>query len=144
MSERRKPPAASAALRGKIRQMEERLARLEEHLAVLRVEATRTKGLARIRLRRLERRARVQVARGRRALGDSVDRLGRALAAARTRDEVARHVASARAALQDTLDRAGRTLAESSRSLTREAGLISRGVRAGLRAGAAAYRRKRG
>ena len=144
MSERRKPRPVSAALRSKVRQMEERLARLEEHLNVLHVEATRSRGLARIRLKRLERTARVQIARAQRTLRDSVERLRRALAAAETREEVVRHVATARAALQDSLDRLSRTLAQSSESLKKEVGLLSRGLRAGIRAGTEAYRRKRG
>jgi len=143
MVERRKPSPLSAALRGKMTQIEERMARLEEHIEVLRVEGRRAGGLSRIRLRRLERRARVQIARTRRALADSASRLSRALARADTREEVARHVATARAAFQDSLDRVSRTLTESSQGLKKEAGLLARGLKAGLRAGSEAYRRKR-
>jgi len=144
MVERRRPSPISTALRGKMRQIEERMARLEQHIEVLRVEGKRSSGLARIRLRRLERKARVQIARTRRRLKDSAARLSRALARADTREEIARHVAAARAALQDSLDRISRTLTESGKGLRKEAGLLTRGLRAGLRAGAEAYRRKRG
>jgi hypothetical protein len=143
MVERRKPSPVSAALRSKMRQIEDRMARLEDHVGVLRVEARRTTGLSRIRLKRLERRARVQIARTRRAVRDSASRLSRALARADTREEVARHVAKARAAFQDSLDRVSRTLADSSKGLTKEAGLLARGLKVGLRAGSQAYRRKR-
>jgi len=143
MNERRRPRPASAVLRGKIKQIEERMARLEDHLEVIRAEAGRSRGLPRIRLKRLERRAGAQVARVRRTLEDSVARLSRALAVAKTRGEVARQVAAARAKLQGSLDRLGETLAESSRGVKREMGLLRRGLEAGLRAGAEAYRRKR-
>ncbi len=143
MSERRRPRPASAVLRGKIKKIEERMARLEDHLEVIRAEAARSRGLPRIRLKRLERRAGAQVARVRRTLEDSVARLSRALAVGKTRGEVARQVAAARAKLQGSLDRLGETLAESSRGVKREMSLLRRGLEAGLRAGAEAYRRKR-
>ncbi len=139
MTERRKPRPALAVLRGKIRQIEERMARLEDYLKVLRVEASRSSGLARIRLKRLERRARVQVGRAQRTLKDSVSRLSQALAVAKTRDEVARHVARARARLEDSVQ----TLAQSTKGVKREMSLLGRGLKAGLRAGTEAYRRKR-
>ena len=143
MVERRKPRPLSTALRGKMRQIEDRMARLEDRVGVLRVEARRTTGLPRIRLKRLERKARVQIARTRRAVRASASRLSRALARAKTREEVARHVATARAAFQDSLDRASRTLAESGKGLTKEASVLARGLKAGLRAGSRAYRRQR-
>ena len=142
MNERRRPRPASAVLRGKIRQIEERMARIEDHLEVIRIAAARSRGLP-IRLRRLERKAGAQVAQVRRTLKDSVARLGRAAAVAKTREEVARQVAAARAKLQDSLDHLGGTLAESSRGVRREMEHLRRGLEAGLRAGAEAYRRRK-
>ncbi len=78
MNERRRPRPASAVLRGKIRQIEERMARMEDHLEVIRIAAARSRGLP-IRLKRLERKAGAQVARVRRTLKDSVARLSRAM-----------------------------------------------------------------
>ncbi len=142
MNERRRPRPAAAVLRGKIRQIEERMARIEDHLEVIRIAAARSRGLP-IRLRRLERKAGAQVARVRRTLKDSVARLSRAAAVAKTRGEVARQVAAARAKLQDSLDRLGGTLAESSQGVKREMEHLRRGLEAGLRAGAEAYRRRK-
>ena len=143
MADRRKPHPAPAVLRRKIKQIEERLAQLEDHLKVVRIEATRTSGRARIRLNRLERTASAQVTRAQERLKELVARLGQVLAGAKTREEVTRQVASARAALQDSLDRLGRTLAESTQSAKQEMGLLTRGLKAGLRAGSETYRRKR-
>lgn len=143
MTERRKPRPASAVLRGKMRQIEERLGQLEDQIKALRVEATRTTGLARIKIERLERRATAQLARARTALAESAGRLHRALADAKTREDVARHVATARAALERSLDRLARTLADSGKSVKQEMGLLTRGLKAGIRAGSEAYRRKR-
>src|SRR6266581_735091 len=100
MNERRRPRPAAAVLRGKIRQIEERMARIEDHLEVIRIAAARSRGLP-IRLRRLERKAGAQVARVR------------------------------------------RTLAESSRGVKREMEHLRRGLEAGIRAGAEAYRRRK-
>src|SRR5437667_12752708 len=110
MNERRRPRPASAVLRGKIRQIEERMARIEDHLEVIRIAAARSRGLP-IRLRRLERKAGAQVARVRRTLKDSVARLRRTAAGAETSGEVAHQGAAARATLRDSLDHPGGTLA---------------------------------
>ncbi len=118
------------------------MARMEDHLEVIRIAAARSRGLP-IRLRRLERKAGAQVARVRRTLKDSVARLSRTAAVAKTSGEVARQVAAARAKLQDSLDRLGGTLAESSRGVKREMEHLRRGLEAGLRAGAEAYRRRK-
>ena len=143
MTDRRKPRPASAVVRSKMRQIEERLAQLEDQIKALRVEATRTTGLARIKIERLERRASTQLARARTALAASAGRLHRALADAKTREEMARHVTTARAALERSLDRLTRTLADSGKSVQQEMGALTRGLKAGLRAGSEAYRRKR-
>lgn len=143
MIELGKPRAASAALRGKIRQIGEGMTRLNEHLEVIRIEAARSRGLARIRLRRLERRTRAQVARAGATLRDCGSRLGRVPAVAKTRGAVERRVAGARVKLQDSLDRFGGTLAQSTMGARREIGLLRRGLEAGLRAGTEAYRHKR-
>jgi len=138
----RKPRRPTAALRGKVKQIEERIARLEGHLDVVRAGAKRSRGLPRIRLKRIERRARVQIAKARRTMKDSAARLSRALPSAKTGEEVRRHVAASGAALQDSLDRLGSALAESTKAAKKEMGVLRRGLGAGLRAGAAAYRRR--
>ena len=118
------------------------MARIEDHLEVIRIAAVRSRGLP-IRLRRLERKAGAQVARIRGTLKDSVARLSRAAAVAKTRGEVERQVAAVRAKLQDSLDRLGTTLAESSLGVKREMEHLRRGLEAGLRAGAEVYRRRK-
>lgn len=74
-------------------------------------------------------------------LRDSAAQLGGA-AVARTRVGVARNMASAREAVQSSLDRLGDAIAQSGEGVKREMGLLSRGLEAGLRVGAEAYRRK--
>jgi hypothetical protein len=142
MAERRKLSPTSAALRSKIRRIEARMARLENQVEAVRVEATRSRGIARGRLKRVERNARVQLARAQRTLKDSASRLSRALAGAKTTTEVARHVASARVTLQDSLDQLGGALAQSTRSVKQEMGSLRRGLKAGIRAGTEAYRKE--
>ena len=144
MAERRTARPAQTTLSGKIRRIEERVARLESHLEVVRIEASRSRGMARLRLRRLERRARGQIARAQRTVKGSVTRLQRALAGAGTREEVARYAAGARATLEDALRRLNDTMADSSKGLNREVHVLGRSVKAGLRAGTAAYRGGRG
>ena len=141
MAERRKLRPTSTVLRSKIRQIEARMARLEDQVEVVRVEAARSRGTTRIRLKRIERTARVQVARARRTLTDSASRLSRVLAGAKTTTDVARHVATARAALQDSFDQLGAALAQSTQSVQQEMGLLRRGLKAAIRAGTEAYRK---
>jgi len=141
MAERRKLRPSSPVLRSKIRQIEARMARLEDQVEVVRVEAARSRGIARIRLKRIESKARAQMARAQRTLTDSASRLSRALAGAKTRTEVARHVATARATLQDSFNQLGGALAQSTQSAQREMGLLKRGLKAAIRAGTKAYRK---
>ena len=142
MAERRNRHPTSAVLRSKIRQIEARIARLEDQVEVARVEAARSRGLSRIRLKRIEKKAGVQVARAQRTLKDSASRLSRALAGAKTTTEVARHIATARATLQDSLDQLGGALAQSTQSVQQEMGLLRRGLKAAIRAGTEAYRKR--
>jgi hypothetical protein len=141
MAERRRQSPTSAALRSKIRRVEARMAKLEDQIEVVRVEAARSHGMSRIRLKRVENKARVQVARAQRALKDSAFRLSQALAGARTATEVARHIAAARATLQDSLDQLGGALTQSTRSVKQEMDLLKRGLKAAIRAGTEAYRK---
>ena len=141
MAERRKQSPTSAALRSKIRRVEARMAKLEDQVEVVRVEAARSQGIPRIRLKRVERKARVQMARAQRTLKDSASRLSRALAGAKTATDVARHLAAAGATLQDSLDQLGGALAQSTRSVKQEMRLLRRGLKAGIRAGTEAYRK---
>jgi hypothetical protein len=54
---------------------------------------------------------------------------------------VTTRIASTRAALQASLDRMGTALLESKKNVEREVGLLTRGLRAGVRAGRDAYRK---
>jgi hypothetical protein len=137
MTERRKPTAARAPAR--IKQLETRLARVEAELARVRSTAARG-GLTRERLAGIEKTMAAQVARAQAGLRDSVNRLSRTLLGARSRKEAAQQVAQARQNVKKSLDRLGQTLGESQQKITREVGLLTRGLKAGVKAGRAAYR----
>ncbi|HET7874818.1 MAG TPA: hypothetical protein VFN71_04780 [Methylomirabilota bacterium] len=142
MTEKRQPSAAAAARETKIRQLEKRVAQLEASLKAALAERIRSRGQARVRVKKVEEAVAGQITRAQAALRDSADRLRRALRQARRRPEVRRQIARAQATVQDSLDRVGRSLAHSRRTLRREVGLLGRGLRAGLKAGTEAYRRK--
>jgi len=137
MTERRKTPAARPP--AKIKQLEARLAQVEADLARMRNTAARG-GLTRERLAGIEKAMAEQVARAQTGLKDSVNRLSRTLLSARSRKEATRQIAQARRSAKESLDRLGRTLGESQKKVTREVGLLTRGLKAGVKAGRAVYR----
>jgi len=137
MTERRKTAAARPP--AKIKQLETRLAQVEADLARVRSTAARG-GLTRERLAGIEKAMAAQVARAQAGLRDSVNRLSRTLLSARSRKEAAQQVAQARQSVKKSLDRLGQTLGESQKKITREVGLLTRGLKAGVKAGRAAYR----
>jgi hypothetical protein len=141
MTERRKTRAVRPP--AKMKQLEARLARVEADLERVRSTAARG-GLTRVRLAGVERAMAEHVARAQAGLRDSMNRLGRTLVSARSRGEATRQVAQARESIRQSLDRLGRTLGESQKKVTREVDLLTRSLKAGLRAGRAAYRRPRG
>ena len=103
------PPATSQA---QIKEIEERLVKLELLLATVRAEATKSTGAARLRLERIEK-------------------------------LVTTRIASTRASLKASIDRLGQTIVESKKSVEREVGLLTRGLKAGVRASREALRGKR-
>lgn len=105
-------PAPSQAVRRQIKQIEERLARLEELLVTVRDETARSSGAARARLER-------------------IDKL------------VAARIASTQATLKGSLERMSEALATSKKSVEREVTVLTRGIRAGVRAGRHALRARR-
>ncbi|MEX2220707.1 MAG: hypothetical protein WEG40_02820 [Candidatus Rokuibacteriota bacterium] len=137
MTERRRKPAARPI--AKIKQLESRLAQVEADLARVRSTAARG-GLTRVRLAGIEKAMAGHVARARAGLKQSVNRLSRTLLSARSRKEATRQIAQARRSVKESLDRLGRTLGESQKKVTREVSLLTRGVKAGVTAGRAAYR----
>ena len=141
MTERRKTRVARPP--AKIKQLEARLARVEADLARVRSTAARG-GLTRERLAGIERVMAQQVARAQAGLRDSVNRLGRTLVSARSRQEATEQVTRARRSVQESLDRLGRTLTESQQKITREVTLLTQGLKAGVKAGRAVYRARRG
>jgi DNA repair exonuclease SbcCD ATPase subunit len=141
MTERRKTTAARAP--AKIKQLEARLAQVEADLARVRSTAARG-GLTRVRLAGIEKAMAQHVARAQAGLRDSVNRLSRTLLSARSRKEAAQQIAQARQGVKESLDRLGRTLGESQKKITREVSLLTRGLKAGVKAGRAAYRGPRG
>ena len=136
MVERRSGPQA------KIKQLESRLAQVEADLARVRSTAARG-GLTRVKLEEIEKAMAMHVARAQAGLKDSVNRLSRRLLSARSRKEAARQISQARANVQASLDRLARTLADSQEKVTREVALLTRGLKAGVKAGRAAYRGRR-
>ena len=141
MPERRKNRAARPP--AKIKQLETRLAQVEADLAPVRSTAARG-GLTRVRLAGIEKAMAAQVARAQDGLKDSVNRLSRTLLSARSRKEAAQQIAQARQSVKESLDRLGQTLGESQKKITREVGSLTRGLKAGVKAGRAAYRGRRG
>ena len=137
MTERRKPTAARPP--AKIKQLEARLAQVEADLARVRSTAARG-GLTRVRLAGIEKAMAQHVSRAQAGLKDSVNRLSRTLLSARSRKEAAQQLALARQNVKESLDRLGRTLGESQKKITREVSLLTRGLKAGVKAGRAAYR----
>jgi DNA repair exonuclease SbcCD ATPase subunit len=137
MAERRKTAAARPP--AKITQLEARLAQVEADLARVRSTAARS-GLTRERLAGIEKAMAEHVAHAQAGLKDSVNRLSRTLLSARSRKEATRQIAQARESVKESLDRLGRTLGESQKKITREVGLLTRGLKAGVKAGRAAYR----
>jgi BMFP domain-containing protein YqiC len=133
----------TAEARSKIKRLEQRLAQLESELRRVRGEGSRASGAARLRLRGLEKVAKRQIARAQVTIKDSAARLSRVLADPRNRQEVAEQIARARVTLRKSFRRLSRSLAGSSKTVEREARLLARGLRAGIRAGSKAYRRKR-
>lgn len=103
------PPATS---RAQIKEIEERLVKLELLLETVRAEATKSTGAARLRLERIEK-------------------------------LVTTRITSTRASLKASIDRLGQTIVESKKSVEREVGLLTRGLKAGVRASREALRGKR-
>ena len=141
MTERRKSPVPRA--QAKIKQLETRLARVEADLERVRATAVRGGGLTRERLAAIEKTMSAHVARAQAGLKDSVNRLGRRLLSARSSGEAARQIAQARRGVQQSLDRLARTFGDSQKKVTQEVSVLTRGLRAGVKAGHAAYRGKR-
>jgi DNA repair exonuclease SbcCD ATPase subunit len=140
MTERRRAPAGGAQAR--IKRLEGRLAQVEADLARVRSTAARG-GLTRVKLAEIEKAMAAHVARAQAGLKDSVNRLGRRLLSARSRREAARQITEARLSVKESLDRLARTLADSQEKVTREVSLLTRGLKAGVKAGRAAYRGRR-
>ena len=140
MTERRRAPAPTA--QAKIKQLETRLAQVEADLGRVRSTAARG-GLTREKLARIEKAMAAQVARAQVGLRESVNRLSRRLLTVRSRQEAARQIAQAREGVKESLDRLARTLGDSQKKVTREVSLLTRGLRAGVKAGRAVYRGKR-
>jgi DNA repair exonuclease SbcCD ATPase subunit len=140
MTERRKTPAARPP--AKIRQLEARLAQVEADLARVRATAARG-GLTRVKLAGIEKAMAQHVARAQAGLKESVNHLSRRLLSVRSPKEAARQIARARENVKESLDRLGKRLGESQQMVTREVSLLTRGLKAGVRAGRAAYRGRR-
>jgi DNA repair exonuclease SbcCD ATPase subunit len=140
MTERRRASAPGA--QAKIKQLQTRLAQVEADLERVRNTAARG-GLTREKLAGIEKTMAAQVARAQAGLKESVNRLSRRLLSARSRQEAARQIAQAREGVKESLDRLARTLGDSQKKVTREVSLLTRGLRAGVTAGRAAYRGKR-
>jgi len=109
-STRPRRPSVADTLRVDLRQLEERLAHLEELLHSVRAEAGRSTGAARARLER-------------------IDQL------------LATRIRTTQETLRASLDRMSRTLADSRNTVERELDRLTRGLRAGVKAGREALRR---
>ena len=83
------------------------------------------------------------MARAQAGLKTSVNRLGRRLLSAKSRREAAQQVAQARASVKESLDRLARSLGDSQQKVSREVSLLTRGLKAGVKAGRAAYQGRR-
>lgn len=137
MTERRRTPTGRRP--AQITQLETRLAQVEADLARMQSTAARG-GLTRERLAGIEKAMAKQVARAQVGLKETVNRLSQTLLGARSRKEATRQIAQARRNVQESLDRLGRTLGESQKKVTHEVTLLTRGLKAGVKAGQAAYR----
>jgi chromosome segregation ATPase len=137
-------PRNTAGARSRVRQLEQRLARLEGELKRARGEGSRVSGATRLRLKGLEKVAKAQIARAQATLKDSAARLSKALTRARRRKEVAAQIARAQATLRTSMRRLSRNLEGSRKTVESQVRLLTRGLKAGIRAGSAAYRRPRG
>ena len=140
MTERRKTAVARPP--AKIKQLETRLARVEADLARVRSTAARG-GLTRVRLAGIEKAMAEHVARAQAGLKHSVNRLSRTLLTARSRREATRQIAKARQSVKESLDRLAQTIGDSQKKVTREVSLLTQGLKAGVKAGRAAYRGRR-
>lgn len=107
-----RPTTLPATSQAQIKEIEERLVKLELLLETVRAEATKSTGAARLRLERIEK-------------------------------LVTTRIASTRASLKASIDRLGQTIVESKKSVEREVGLLTRGLKAGVRASRQALRGKR-
>ena len=83
MAERPKRRAARSAPQTRLKQLEARLAHLEDQLKTLRSEASGSVGAARAKLESLERRAAAQINLAQTTLKQSLDSISRTLAASR-------------------------------------------------------------
>jgi uncharacterized coiled-coil protein SlyX len=83
MAERPKRRPARSAAQTRLKQLEVRLAHLEDQLKTLRAEASGSVGAARARLEGLERRAAAQITLAQTTLKHSLDSITRTLAASR-------------------------------------------------------------
>ena len=83
MAERPKRRPARSAAQTKLKQLEARLAHLEDQLKTLRTEASNSVGATRSRLESLERRAATQISQAQHTLKQSLDSITRTLTASR-------------------------------------------------------------
>ena len=83
MTERRKRRRASDVLREEVKELEERLARLEQLLETVRSEATRRSGAARARLEHMEKLVTTRIGTTQTALKSALDRVSRVLTESR-------------------------------------------------------------
>jgi len=125
-----RPPARPVAAPGpspaQIREIEDRLAKLEILLETVRAEATKSTGPARLRLEHIEKLVTTRITTTRASLKASVERLGQTLAESKK-----------------SVERLGQSLVESKKTVEREVGLLTRGLKAGVRASRDALRGKR-
>ena len=83
MAERPRRRAAPSAAQTRLKELEARLAQLEDQLKALRAETAGSVGAARVKLRRVERRAAGHISRAQRNLKQSLDSISRTLATSR-------------------------------------------------------------
>jgi len=83
MAERPRRRAAPSAAQTRLKELEARLAQLENQLKALRAETAGSVGAARVKLRRVERRAAGHISRAQRNLKQSLDSITRTLATSR-------------------------------------------------------------
>jgi hypothetical protein len=136
MPERPRQGSANRA-RSQLKDLETRLTRLESQLTLLRSQARQASGTTRARLERLEQNAAAQVERVRRARGASSERMARALSSGRL------NVEKIMQRVEPSVAKSMSLSGELVRAATKEARLLGKGVRAGVRAGSEAFRRSR-